>query len=138
MYFAATGRVAKSSDRLCPTLRVQIRATLAPSLHFLSCLTLFNFLLGGIELFAGIRVGILVSLVLLLGSPVHCTMCTLDSFFSFRPSVVGHIVQPRDCHIIAKVCFAQCSTSRLALGSPGWLVGCHHAQNSIYANIYRI
>ena len=39
--------------------------------------------------------------------------------------------------IFAKVCFAQCSTSRLALGSPGWLVGCHHARNSIYANIYR-
>ena len=35
--------------------------------------------------------------------------------------------------IIAKVCFAQCSTSRLALGSPGCLfgrsVGRHHAQN---------
>ena len=26
--------------------------------------------------------------------------------------------------IVAKVCFDQCSTSRLALGSPGWLVGC--------------
>ena len=29
---------------------------------------------------------------------------------------------------IAKVCFAQCSTSRLALGSPGWSVVRHHAQ----------
>ena len=36
--------------------------------------------------------------------------------------------------VIAKVCFAQCSTSRLALGSSGC---CCCAQNSIYANIYR-
>ena len=33
----------------------------------------------------------------------HCTMCTLYSFFSFRPSAVGHIVQPRDCHIIEHI-----------------------------------
>ena len=32
-------------------------------------------------------------------------------------------------NFIAKVCFAQRSTSRLALGSPGWSVGRHHAQN---------
>ena len=30
-------------------------------------------------------------------------MCTLYSFFSFRPSAVGHIVQPRDCHIIEHI-----------------------------------
>ena len=35
--------------------------------------------------------------------PMQCTMCTLDSFFSFRPSAVGHIVQPRDCHIIEHI-----------------------------------
>ena len=34
---------------------------------------------------------------------LHCTMCTLYSFFSFRPSAVGHIVQPRDCHIIEHI-----------------------------------
>ena len=39
--------------------------------------------------------------------------------------------------LFAKVCFAQCSTSRLALGSPGCCRCRHHAQNSIYANIYR-
>ena len=42
--------------------------------------------------------------------------------------------------VIAKVCFAQCSTSKLAVGSPGCrrhLCRRHHAQNSIYANIYR-
>ena len=33
----------------------------------------------------------------------HCTMCTLDSFFSFRPSALGHIVQPEDCHIIEHI-----------------------------------
>ena len=33
---------------------------------------------------------------------------------------------------IAKVCFAQCSTSRLALGSPGCSsVVRHHAQNTL-------
>ena len=50
---------------------------------------------------------------------------------------VGASYEVESLASIAKVCFAQCSTSRLALGSPGWLVGCHHAQNSIYANIYR-
>ena len=33
----------------------------------------------------------------------QCTMCTLYSFFSFRPNAVGHIVQPRDCHIIEHI-----------------------------------
>ena len=33
----------------------------------------------------------------------QCTMCTLYSFFSFRPRAVGHIVQPRDCCIIEHI-----------------------------------
>ena len=33
----------------------------------------------------------------------QCTMCTLYSFFSFRPSVLGHILQPEDCHIIEHI-----------------------------------
>ena len=38
-----------------------------------------------------------------VGKPNQCTMCTLYSFFSFRPSAVGHIVQPRDCCIIEHI-----------------------------------
>ena len=38
-----------------------------------------------------------------MGPAHHCTMCTLDSFFSFRPRAVGHIVQPRDRHIIEHI-----------------------------------
>ena len=36
---------------------------------------------------------------------------------------------------VAKVCFAHCSTSRLARGSPGWLVSCHQAQNTLYISL---
>ena len=35
---------------------------------------------------------------------LHCTMCTyIGQFFPFRPRAVGHIVQPRDCHIIEHI-----------------------------------
>ena len=37
------------------------------------------------------------------GVASQCTMCTLDSLFSFRPSALGHIVQPEDCHIIEHI-----------------------------------
>ena len=33
--------------------------------------------------------------------------------------------------ILQKSAFSYCSTSRLALGSPGCLVGCHHARNTL-------
>ena len=33
----------------------------------------------------------------------QCTMCTLYSFFSPRPSAVGYIVQPHTCHIIEHI-----------------------------------
>ena len=39
-------------------------------------------------------------------------MCTLDSFFSFRPRAVGHIVQPRDCHIIEHIFVPTLSVER--------------------------
>ena len=34
---------------------------------------------------------------------LQCTMCTLYSFFSPRPSAVGYIVQPHTCHIIEHI-----------------------------------
>ena len=34
---------------------------------------------------------------------LQCTMCTLDSFFSFRPSALGLIVQPQACHVIEHI-----------------------------------
>ena len=33
----------------------------------------------------------------------QCTMCTLYSFFSFRPSALGLIVQPQACHVIEHI-----------------------------------
>ena len=49
--------------------------------------------------------------------------------FNTRPSWIGYFKR-----VFAKVCFAQCSTSRLALGSPGCCCCCHHAQN-IFKNL---
>ena len=39
-------------------------------------------------------------------------MCTLYSFFSFRPRAVGHIVQPWDCHIIEHIFVPTLSVER--------------------------
>ena len=37
------------------------------------------------------------------GHSLHCTMCTLYSFFSFRPNALGLIVQPQVCHVIEHI-----------------------------------
>ena len=34
---------------------------------------------------------------------LQCTMCTLYSFFSFRPSALGLIVQAQACHVIEHI-----------------------------------
>ena len=44
--------------------------------------------------------------------PMHCTMYTLDSFSSFQPRAVGHIAQPRDCHIIEHIFVPTLSVER--------------------------
>ena len=42
----------------------------------------------------------------------HCTMCTLDSFFSFRPRAVGHIVSRLDSHNIEHIFVPTLSVER--------------------------